>query len=251
MSLLYQLDTSVIGTMFSDTGKTTQITNGGTCAAWTAPNGLITTDAVQSTSANRPTYRSNYSSSGYSGLEFDDSNDQMSIAHSSGWNLTIIDMFIVLTSTSLAVGTYKGIVTKFGDVNWNTGWGATYSLGTLSSGAPSFSNFTVKGVINSRIACHFHFENGSNGCDQGVIYGGTTAGTGPSNTTTDVVISGASGGNYPFAGAIHEIKIYGGGETDQTIIDVKNALRAKWGLASVASSCGLQTARGMNGGMRS
>ena len=116
MSLLYQLDTSVIGTMFSDTGKTTQITNGGTCAAWTAPNGLITTDAVQSTSANRPTYRSNYSSSGYSGLEFDDSNDQMSIAHSSGWNLTIIDMFIVLTSTSLAVGTYKGIVTKFGDV---------------------------------------------------------------------------------------------------------------------------------------
>lgn len=236
MSLLHQLDTSVIGTMFSDTGKTTQITNGGTVAAWAAPNGSITTDAVQSTSASRPTYRSNYGSSGYPGLEFDGSNDQMSIAHSSGWNASIIDVFIVLTSTNNgAPGSFRGIHSKFGNDLWTTGWGAVYATGWLSFGAAAYNNEEVFARINQRILMHLHYEAAKNGCDQGdSIYAGSRMGSGPTNTTANVLIGGAPGGTYPFAGAMHEIAVYTGGETDQDVLTIKNTLRAKWGLASIS-----------------
>jgi hypothetical protein len=235
MTLIHQLDSSVIGTMFSDTGKTTQITDGTAVAAWAAPNGSVTTDALQSTLANCPTYRANYSSSGYPGLEFDGSNDQMGVAHSSGWNSTIIDAFIVLTSTSNGGAGYKGIHTKFTDVNWNVGWGATYSLGLLSFGAPGYTNAAGFAVINQRVLMHVHYESGRNGCDQGSsIYVGGSIGTGPTNTAANVIIGGAPGGTFAFAGAMHEIRVYTGGETDQTVVDIKQALRKKWGIASVA-----------------
>ena len=239
MALLHQLDTSVIGTMFSDTGKTTQITDGTVAAAWAAPNGSVTTDALQSTLANRPTYRANYSSSGYPGLEFDGSNDQMSIAHSSGWNSTVVDVFIVLTSTSNGGAGYKGIYNKWLDGNWGTGWGAVYAIGILNYGAPAYNNVESFAVINQRMLMHLHFESGKNGCEQGgSIYSGGRMGAGPTNTTSDVIIGGAPGATYPFAGAMHEIRVYTGGETDQTVQTVKNTLRAKWGLAAVATGGG-------------
>ena len=236
MSLLYQLDASVVGTMFSDTGKTTQITDGGAVAAWTAPNGSVTTDCLQSTLANRPLYRANYSSSGYAAVEFDGSNDAMSVAHSAAWNVSILDVLMVITSTSLATGTYRGIIGKWTNSSWNDGWGLTYSLGNFSIGAPTYTNVVCKAVINSRILIHCHFESGCNGCDNGNVYGGGTAGTGPQNNSGSVLIGRAdSSGAYHFQGALNELRVYSGGETDATLVSVKNALRAKWGLNSVAS----------------
>lgn len=255
MALLYQLDASVIGTMFSNTGKTTQITDGGGVAAWAAPNGSVTTDALQSTSGNRATYRANYSSSGYPAVEFDGTNDQFSVAHSASWNVSIIDLFVVLNSTNNATLTpfYRGIVTKFGTSAWSTGWGCLYALGWLNIGAPDFLNHIGKAVINQRILCHFHFENRASGCDQGQCYIGSnnSAATGPGNTSADVLIGGAISGAYNLAGAIHEILVYTGGETDAVILGKKNDLRVKWGLTGgVASSGGIPIARGMHGGMR-
>jgi hypothetical protein len=236
MSLLYQLDASVIGTMFSDTGKTTQVTNGGTVAAWTAPSGSITTDALQSTSGNRPTYRSNYSSSGYAAVEFDGTNDMLSVSHSSGWNVSVIDVFLVMLCGAAEVGSFRGLITKFSSTSWTSAWGTTYSDGALSFGAPSYLNVTCKAVVGSRLLMHVHFEANCNGAAQGhSTYGGSTVGAGPTNTTASVFVGGAFGGNNPFSGAIHELRVYGGGETNQTLVDVKNALASKWGLASVSS----------------
>ncbi len=236
MPLLYQLDSNVIGTMFSDTGKTTQITDGGAVAAWTAPNGSVTTDCLQSTLANRPLYRANYSSSGYPAVEFDGSNDAMSIVHSAAWNVSIIDVFLVLTSTSLASGTYRGIVGKWTTNGWNDGWGISYSLGNFSIGAPAYSNVVCKAQINSRILIHCHFENGCNGCEQGNVYGGGLTGTGPQNNSGPVLLGrGDSYDAFHYKGAINEMRVYSGGESDATIVAVKNALRSKWGLSAVAS----------------
>jgi hypothetical protein len=47
------------------------------------------------------------------------------------------------------------------------------------------------------------------------------------------------------AGAINEICFFGGGETDQAILDTKQMLRAKWGLASV--SAGVTGFTGLSG----
>lgn len=249
MALLYQLDAAAIATLFSDTAKTTQMANGGSVAAWTAPNGSITTDAVQSTSASRPTYRSNYASSGYAAVEFDGTDDAMSVAHSVAWNNSIVDMFLVLTSTSLASGTYRGLVGKWTNGSWNDGWGAAYALGNFSSGAPTYSNTICKGLVNSRILIHCHFESGCNGCEQGPVYGGGLNGTGPASNTASVFIGRADAiGAYHFQGAINEIRIYGGGETDATIINVKNALRAKWGLNSIVSGGSRPLSRLLNSG---
>lgn len=235
MSLLWTLDASDSTKLFADTSKTTPITDGTGVAAVVTAGGLISTDALQSTSGNRPTYRANYSSSGYPALEFDGTNDLLSIAHSSGWNASVIDLFAVLTSTSNATGTYKGIFGKFGDGSWGTGWGATYTLGYLSFGSPQYTACEGTAILNSRIMCHFHFEALKNGCDQGGRYIGSRFGTGPSDTTADVMIGGAPGGIYPFAGAINEICFFGGGETDADILTTKNSLRSKWGLASVST----------------
>ena len=235
MTLAYQLDASSIATLFSDTGKTTQVSDGGTVAVWTAPNGSITTDALQSTSGNRPTYRSNYGSSGYAAVEFDGSNDHLSVAHSSAWNVSIIDLFLVLTSTSLASGTYRGIVGKWSNGSWNDGWGVAYALGVLSLGAPHYTNVACKATINNRLLLHCHFENGCNGCIEGGIYGGSTAGAGPANNSTSVFVGRADpSGAYYFAGAMNELRVYAGGETDATILNVKNDLRRKWGLAAIS-----------------
>jgi hypothetical protein len=248
MALLYQLDASVIGTMFSDTGKTTQITDGGNVAAWAAPNGSVTTDALQSTSGNRPTYRANYSSSGYPAVEFDGTSDSLSTAHSAAWNNTIIDVFIVLTSTNAAASTYRGVFTKWTG-SWNDGWGLIYNFGNFSFGAPLYTNVIVKSTINSRILVHCHLENGCNGGEIGPVYGGTLSGSGPANNTQSVQIGRAdTSANYWFEGAINEIRVFGGGETDSTLVTQKNILRSKWGLASIAG--GIPIARGMHGGMR-
>jgi len=234
MALLYQLDAAAITTLFSDTGKTTQVTDGGTVAAWTAPNGSITTDAVQSTSGSRPTYRANYSSSGYPALEFDGTNDHLSVAHSAAWNVSILEIFLVATFTSST--SYRGVFAKWSTISWNDGWGVAIFNGKFSFGAPSFTNAVAKYTDSSRILCSIRLENAGNGGAFGRCFGGSVTGTGPQNNSASVLIGcGDLTGAFYMSGAINEIRVYGGGETDQTIVDVTNTLRRKWGLASVAA----------------
>jgi len=72
MGLVYRLDASDLTTMFTDAGKTTQVTDGASVYCWAPKSGsAVTTDAVQATAINRPTYRANYASTGLPGVEFD------------------------------------------------------------------------------------------------------------------------------------------------------------------------------------
>jgi hypothetical protein len=85
----------------------------------------------------------------------------------------------------------------------------------------------------------------------------STAATAVSTTSTSALFIGgnssAGGGDYANI-AVHEIRIYTGEESLDTRLSVQAELAKKWGLttlSTVPSSGGVQTSRGMNGGMRS
>jgi len=235
MSLLWTLDSSLPATLFADTSKTVAITDGTGVAAAVPAGGSITTDALQSTSGSRPTYRANYSSSGYAALEFDGSADHLSIAHSSDWNVSILDVFAVVTLTSSSGS--RGVISKWSNTSWNDAWGIAVDGGSFRIGAPSYTNAAAKYTGSTRMLLHVHFENAGNGGQFGLYYGGGTTGSGPANNSAPVFIGRADpSGAFYMAGAINEICFFGGGETDQVIVDTKQMLRSKWGLASVATS---------------
>lgn len=232
MSLLWTLDSSDPSKLFADTAKTTPITDGGGGAAVVSAGGSITTDALQSTSGSRPTYRANYSSSGYPALEFDGTADYLSIAHSSGWNVSILDVFAVLTFTGSIA--WRGIISKWTTTAWNDGWGIVVTPNSFAGGSPAFNGYTAKYTTGTRVLVHAHFESGNNGAQFGKHYGGTVSGTGPQNNSGSVFIGRADpSGSYFLSGAINEICFFGGGETDQTLMDTKQALRLKWGLPAI------------------
>lgn len=235
MSLLWTLDSSDTTKLFADTAKTTPITDGTGVAAVVPAGGSITTDALQSTSGSRPTYRANYSSSGYPGLECDGTSDYLGVAHSSGWNVSVLDIFAIVTLTNAAAA--QGIITKWTNASWNDGWGIAMNAGAFACGSPAYNNFGAKITTNQRMLIHCHFQASNNCGEFGPCYGGSTSGAGPSNNSASVLIGRADNTTsaYWLYGAIHEVRVYGGGETDQTIVTVKNTLRAKWGLASVIS----------------
>lgn len=234
MSLLWTLDSSDPSKLFADTAKTTPITDGGGVAAVVPAGGTITTDALQSTSGSRPTYRANYSGSGYPAIEFDGTADNLAIAHSSDWNVSVLDLLVVLTATS-STGA-RGVINKFATVGWNDAWGLAVESGRFYCGSPGYSTVSGPYIGGTRILIYCHFENGKNGAQFGPVYAGTNTGTGPQNTTASVRIGrGDPTGAFYFAGAINEIKIFGGGMTEQEVMDSKNTIRAKWGLAHITS----------------
>ena len=234
MALLWSLDSLLSATLFADTAKTTPITDG-TGVAASVSSGSITTDALQSTAGSRPTYRANYSSSGYPGLQFDGSSSCLSVAHSSGWNVSILDIFAIVTLTNSSSA--QGIITKWTNSAWNDAWGVAMNASLFACGSPAYSNFGAKITLNQRMLIHCHLQSSNNCGEFGPCYGGSTTGTGPANNSAAVTIgkADATTAAYFLYGAIHELRVYGGGETDQAIVTVKNTLRAKWGLASVIS----------------
>lgn len=235
MTLLYQIDASVAGSLFADTAKTTPITNGTGVAAAAPVAGSITTDALQATSGSRPTYRANYSSSGYPALEYDGSSDYLAVAHSAAWNVSVLDIFAVVTITNSASA--QGIITKWTNSGWSDAWGVAMNNGAFACGSPAYTSFSAKITTNQRMLIHCHLQASNNCGEFGPVYGGSTSGAGPSNNSASVMIGRADNttSGYWIYGAIHEVRVYGGGETDQTIVDVKNNLRSKWGLAHVTA----------------
>jgi hypothetical protein len=234
MSLLWTLDSSLPSTLFADAAKTVPITDGTGVAAAVSAGGSIATDALQSTSGSRPTYRANYSSSGYSALEFDGTADHFAIAHSAAWNVSILDVFAVLTLTSSSGS--RGVISKWSNTSWSDGWGIAVDGGNFRFGAPNYTNAAARYTGGTRMLLHVHFENAGNGGQFGLYYGGGVTGAGPQNNSASVFIGRADpSGAFYMAGAINEICFFGGGETDQAIVDTKQMLRAKWGLASVAA----------------
>jgi hypothetical protein len=222
MGLVYRLDASDITTMFSDAAKATQITDGGAVYTWSPKSGsAVTTDAVQATLANRPTYRANYGSSGLPGVEFDASNDTLSIAHSSGWNTTtIVEVMAVVWADTVSTGLFRPIVMKVSNSSWNDGFSLTQSGATWTFGSPNYSQLTNSERIGAWVLLYGRAGNATpvvlrssrSGHSEfaPVVTAGTT--TTPTTNSANVQIGFGPSGSY-FDGAIGEIRIYTGGET--------------------------------------
>ena len=247
MSLLWTLNSSLPGTLWADTGKTVAITDGTGVAAVVPAAGSITTDAQQATSGSRPTYRANYSSSGYPALEFDGTADHLAISHSSNWNVSILDVFAVVTLNSLG---FRGIIGKWTNSSWNDGWGVCTDTVGFVFGAPTYTNGSARYTAATRILIYAHFQSVWNWGRFGDYYGGGVIGAGPANNTASVHIGRADpSGAYFLSGAMNELRVYGGGETDAALTAIRTEMLAAWGLTPDVAG-GIPIARGMHGGMR-
>jgi hypothetical protein len=256
MSLLYRLDASDTATLFADTGKTTAITDGTGVAAWTPKAGAVATDALQSVSANRPTYRANYASTGYAGVDFDGSNDFMTVAHSSGWDDTTAYEIVAVVYLASAVGTgFRMILQKTNTSSWaNNGLHFAHQNSGISGGSPTYTQNGLPEFVGERILVYL--RSSSTTGNQGnigrtlwpfewrrVASGNTT----PSTNTEAVRIGSGYPSGFHFSGAIHEIRVYAGGETSGDLTTIWTDMAKRWGILSAG---GMLVHPGMSGGMR-
>jgi hypothetical protein len=240
MSLVYRLDASDIATMWADTGKTTQITDGTGVATWSPKAGAVTTDAVQATSLNRPTYRSSYSSTGYPAVEFDGSNDFMTIAHSSGWDNTTAYEIVAVVHLPVAAGSgvFRVILQKTNTTGWTNGLHFVHFQGLISGGSPAYNQNTMSEIIGERLLVYLRSSTTAGG--QGNI-GRTswpftwtrtnlTGNTTPTTNTEAVRLGSGYTSGFHFSGAIHELRVYSGGETSGDIAAVWADMANRWGI---------------------
>lgn len=258
MGLVYRLDASDTATMWSDTGKTTQITDGTAVATWAPKAGAVTTDAVQSTLANRPTYRASYLSSGYAAVEFDGSNDFMTIAHSSGWDSTTAYEIVAVVHLPVSAGasTFRVILQKTNTTGWTNGLHFVHHNNTISGGSPSYQQNSMPEIIGERLLVYLRSSTTAGG--QGNL-GRTTwpftwtranasGNTTPTTNTEAVRLGSGFSSGFHFNGVIHELRVYSGGETAQDITAVWADMASRWGI--LASGGGMLIHPGMSGGMR-
>lgn len=239
MGLVYRLDASDITTLFSDAGKTTQVTDGGSVYCWAPKSGsAVTTDAVQATALNRPTYRANYSSTGLPGVEFDGSNDLLGVAHSSGWNTTsIVEIMAVVYADVTSVGAFRPVITKASTGSWNDTFHLTQSNGNWMFGSPTYNQIMLTeragawvllyGRAGNAAPVHFRYSKALSSEFTPIMGSGST--TTPTTNSSNVQIGFGPGGSY-FNGAIGELRVYTGGETVATVEAAMYDLATRWGL---------------------
>lgn len=257
MGLVYRLDASDISTMFTDAAKSTQITDGTGVYTWSPKAGSVSTDAVQATSGNRPTYRSNYSSSGYAGVEFDGSNDLLGIAHSTGWNTTsIVEVMAVVWSDTGSSGLFRPIITKASSGSWSDTFTMSNSGGFLMFGSPTYGQMQVAertgawvlvyGRAGTSAPVHLRLSKAlSSEFTPAMISGSTTT---PTTNSSNVQIGFGPGGNY-WDGAIGELRVYTGGETVATVESAIYDMATRWGLMASQGVGSGGTSRLINGGL--
>jgi hypothetical protein len=235
MALLYRLDAGTIGTMWSDTGKTTQVADGGTVAVWSPASGSITTDAIQSTAGSRPTYRANYASSGKPAVEF--ATKFMTIAHSVDWNITTaFDIVWVCNALSVTTpSTFRLLIHKFVSGTWADGFGIGQSIGNFHAGSPRYDNAAVAEVTGQITL--MHLRTGSSARAWRIPnnpywkpIASVAINTTPLTNSANLTLGQQGGGSFPWLGGLHELAIFSGGETEATITAELDAMIAKWGI---------------------
>lgn len=243
MALLYRLDAGTIGTMWSDTGKTTQVADGDTVAVWSPASGSITTDAIQSTAGSRPTYRANYASSGKPAVEF--ATRFMTIAHSSAWNITTaFDIVWVCNALSVtAPSTFRLLLHKLTTGSWNDGFSIGQNLGNFTAGSPQYLNCQVTEVTGEITLMHFRtgssaraWRIANNPYWKPLVTNVTS--TTPLTNSANLTLGQQGGGGFAWLGGLHELVIFGGGETEATITTELNAMIAKWGVSTGYAASG-------------
>lgn len=259
MGLVYRLDASDTATMWSDTGKTTQIADGTAVAAWAPKAGAVTTDAVQSTLANRPTYRANYASTGYPGVEFDGSNDTMTVAHSTAWNSTSIYEIaaVVYLDTVATPSSFRGIFGKVSASTWSDGFMLSHYQSSIAFGSPLYSQMPVAARTGAWLLVYGRagtsapvtFRVSREGASVFAPVSVTGSTTTPQTNSTAVSIGFGTGEAGRFDGAIGEVRVWSGGETAADINAALYDMAVKWGLLA-SQAAGMLVHPGMSGGMR-
>lgn len=243
MTLIHAVDASDAASMFSDTGKTTPIVNAATVAAMVPVSGsLVAIDCLQSTANKRPLYHSNYSSSGYPGLQFDGSNDELTVVHDAGFVSTSYDFFAVVTMVSITG--QKLIAAKLTNSSWNDGLSLVCNAGTLEGGAPSYSRFNQAGVW---VAGTRTVIWGRSATSNTLVYIGKPgdvqifdrprSGSAAScaSTVSYSIGSGSGGGSYFASFVLHELQIRIATESVGAAITRARALENKWGVNTYSS----------------
>lgn len=259
MSLLYRLDASDITTMWADDSKTTQITNGTAVAVWSPKAGSISTDAVQATPANRPTYRANYASTGYPGVEFDGSNDTMTVAHSTAWNSTSIYEIaaVVYLDTNAPQSSYRGIFGKVSSGSWNDGFMLSNFSGSIAFGSPQYGQMSIAARTGAWLLVYGRagtsapvtFQVSREGASAFAPVSVTGSTTTPQTNSTAVSIGFGPSDPGRLDGAIGEVRVWSGGETAADINTALYDMAVRWGLLA-SQTAGMLVHPGMSGGMR-
>lgn len=248
MTLLYELDSSKPGTLWSDTGKTSAATNGGSVAAWSPNAGSISTDFLQSTSGSRPIYRTDYNSSGYPAIEFDGSNDFMACAYSASWQVASLTVFAAIEIRR--VGTQEYLIGRT-DNSWTTGWSMTNYNSNFNGGSPYNS-----GMVPYSTGRHLFCLRVSNGSYQDLRVSNKADGsystvTLPTNSNT-VSLCGVASGSFPAQVGVMYVAIYDSALSHADMQDKAYAIDQAFGLGlynARAAGGGIMSARGFNGGI--
>lgn len=246
MGLLYQLSASDTANLWANDAKSTPVSNGSVVAAWTPKAGSITTDALQTNNTLRPLWSSNYASSGYPAVVFDGSNDAMDIAHSSAWNVTTVLEFLVAMRCTTATPGYRGILQKFTSSAWNDGFSLSHSESRFTAGAPGYNTVSTVEKIGENLLFYARIgtslARGWRSLASDEAFWRTaifTASTSTPSTNIAVVrLGNGSGGNFPFAGGLFELRVYSGGETESTITAAIREMATSWGISSSSLSTG-------------
>lgn len=243
MTLIHAVDVSDANSMFSDTSKTTPIVNAATVAAMVPVSGsLVAIDCLQSTANKRPLYHSNYSSSGYPGLQFDGTNDELTVVHDAGFVATSYDFFAVVTMVSITG--QKIIAAKLTNSSWNDGISLGCNAGTLEGGAPSYARFNQSGVW---VAGTRTLVWGRSKLNNTMIYIAkagdiqifdrprTGAVASCASTVAYSIGSGSGGGSFFASFVLHELQIRVSTESVGEAITRARALENKWGINAYSS----------------
>lgn len=241
-TLITEWSADTASKLYSDTGKTTLVADGGTVAAMVASAGsYVSSDMVQSISGNRPTYRANYSSSGYPALEFDGTNDGMTAAHNAAWNST--DLTVLLVATWIGGTTADRYITgKSSSSSWSDAPVIVMSnvdSGKVTGGGTQYNDikgltFTngTKYLLGLRLLTNRSQQLFRNN----VIWGSNVrTGSPATNSTAWQINGGGAAGNFFCNIAFHMLQLWDGAmELDQWHSVLRTA-DVRWGVGAIAA----------------
>lgn len=233
-SLLAEWAADQPSTIYEDTGGTDAAEDGDMVAAWrSTSNSALSSLATQSTSGDRPIYRSNYAGSGYPCIEFDGSGDALIIPHHSSWNASGVTAFCVCQADVISNWRFAWLRSP-NQVWTGQGLGVQASNLTMFFGAGWYiTGAPISTAAKSIIWGAYGGPTGVIGANGLAMLTNTTTGTPTSHTATGGIGNGNLGasGNYPWDGAIHHLLICSRALMFTEIEYVLNALGDRWGIS--------------------
>lgn len=239
LTLLASWAADVPGKLWSNAAKTTPATDGGAVAAVEIDAGTTAVDMVQGTGANQPIYRANYNSTGYPALQFDGSNDVMSIAHNVAWNAAELLVLIVFDYVGTPAGADNLIAVKFSNSSWFDGPNINRTGATVRCGGGSYLTLSPGNLLfaGGRHAFGLKLKTGTPACflserDFTQHSANVTLST---NTAAWQIGSGVAAGNFPTPIALRQFALHdAAGVTVTELKTLWNTIASRWGTQAPA-----------------